>query len=180
MLTVKLFSHFTCAKRFTVYYSRQMESLEIQERIAAGNDRRRLEWNLEEMRKAGNKWMESLKDIHDKKLYRHDYDTFEEFCKQKLNIHRRTAYLAIEAQDMRMLLCDESPEIADTIQEMSANSLRAITKVEPSKRAQVIKELSIQTGSVTAAAIKSKIDPLVEKPVQGREIHRCPHCNGEI
>lgn len=151
-----------------------MESQEIQERVSAVNDRSRLNWNLDEMRKSERKWLECLKDIHDKKLYRHDYPSFEEFCKKQLGIARRTAYDALQAQDMKALLIQEAPEIEAQVLDMSRSSLVETARLEPEKRVQVVRSIA-QTGAVTMTKIKAASKPK-EKKAEAREVIQCPHC----
>ena len=44
----------------------------------------------------------ALTEIRDDKLYREEFDTFEEFCKQTFQLERAHAYRMIEAAEIKM------------------------------------------------------------------------------
>lgn len=86
----------------------------------------------------------ALGAIQDKKLYRAEFDTFEEYCKEKWGWHRSYVYRLIESAEIKM-----SP-IGDKIENES--QARAIAAVPKKDRKKVLKEAA-KDGDLTAAKI---------------------------
>lgn len=94
--------------------------------------------------------------IRDRKLYREDFDTFEEFCEQKFEIKRAQAYRLIEASEVKM-----SPIGRQIENERQA---REIAKVPEAERERVLNSAS-KNGSLTASKIKSASEA-IKDPIQ--------------
>lgn len=159
-----------------------METTEIQSRVDAAKDRNRLQWNLDNMEKSQRAWLESLKDIHERSLWRHDYASFEDFCNRKLGITRDAGYKKLEAHGIRLALQDElasEPETLEVVEQMSESALRNVKSIAQTERASVVKELA-KTGVVTAGSIQAVANPKAPKTAKAREVKKCPHCGLEL
>jgi len=164
-----------------------MDAKEIEERVLAVKVTERFNWNLRQMEKSHQKWIECLKDIHDKQLYRNEYASFEDFCFLRLGISRDAGYKKLEAHGIKLALQDKlsnDPIALQVVEQMSEVSLREAGKIELEKRAEVIRELSM-TGKVTAERVKrartveSLMQP-TEKPVKAKVVTCCPRCGREL
>ena len=89
----------------------------------------------------------ALAEIRDTRLYRSDFDTFEEYCRAKWNWDRTYCHRIIEAsQTVKLLPIGNKPQI------QTESQARELAKVEPSKRVEVL-EKAAKAGPVTAKAI---------------------------
>ncbi|MDD2707540.1 MAG: hypothetical protein PHV34_05975 [Verrucomicrobiae bacterium] len=86
----------------------------------------------------------ALSKIRDRKLYRRDFDTFEEYCREKWGWGRQYAYQLIECAEVKM-----SP-IGDKIG--NQGQAKAIAAVPPERRKEVMEKASA-SGAVTAKKI---------------------------
>lgn len=86
----------------------------------------------------------ALGAIQEKKLYRAEFETFEEYCKEKWGWHRAYVYRLIEAAEIKM-----SP-IGDKIENEA--QARAIAAVPKKERKAVLKKAEAH-GKLTAASI---------------------------
>lgn len=94
----------------------------------------------------------ALAEIRDQRLYRADYATFEDYCKQKWQWSKQHVYNLIECAP----IAKSNPQIT------SLNQARVIAQVPPANRAAVLEKATSQ-GKVTAKAIQEAIE--VEKPL---------------
>lgn len=106
----------------------------------------------------------SLLEIHNRKLYLVEYDTFEEFCKGELQIARRTGYQFIEAAKV----LDNVRNCAHDILPATESQARPLTKLEPELQREAWQEtLARNNGNpVTAAKVEEVVSELV--PVNER------------
>ena len=142
-------------------------------------NKNRMEYNLNEMRKSLTKFASCLKDIHTTKCWElrdNPYDSFEDFTRKELGISQVRAYQIMQAQDIKLALCDASkdePTVLPVVEAMSERSIRELSNVEPSKAVQVITEIVSEGKKPTAKAIRDKVLPgKVKEAVK----HVCPSC----
>lgn len=101
---------------------------------------------------------EALSAIRDAKLYRADYGTFEDYCRERWKMSRPRAYQFIEAADVVSTVGDKSVITNES-------QARELAKVPPAARAAVIKRVRANTGGkLTAAAIREVVTPSTAAP----------------
>lgn len=110
----------------------------------------------------------ALLEIRNSKLYRQDFDTFEEFCQVQYKIGKSSAYRLIEASEVRAKLEPEQAELVT-----NESQARALANVPPEKREEVLAKAAAN-GPVTAASIEqaAKPPPKPKKPVDPIELDR--------
>lgn len=91
---------------------------------------------------------EALREMRDKKLYRHKYETFEEYCQEEHGWGRQRAYQLIEASEIKKSL----PENVNNCLQ-NEGQVRALSSIHPEYREEVIEKV-VSEGKVTAEAIK--------------------------
>lgn len=122
----------------------------------------------------------ALQEIHDQKLYKEKYGTFENYCRDELRIGRAHAYRLLEAENVR-----ESVEMSPLeTEKINENAARALKSAPPEQRGEVIREVA-QSGRVTGrriteAVAKRRQEPVVidvepAPPTKTAEKH-CPTC----
>jgi len=103
----------------------------------------------------------ALLDIREKKLYRQDFDTFEDYCREKWNIQRAYAYRLINAVETISYL---SP-IGDILPETETQA-RPLTRLEPTQQREAWAQ-AVETapnGKITAAHVQSVVTQILERP----------------
>lgn len=102
----------------------------------------------------------ALQDIRDRRLYRAEFDTFEEYCERRWDLRKTAAYQKMNSAN----LVREMSAIADIQNEGQA---RALLPVEANRRAAVFEEARSRAESegrpVTALDIKKVANPGTEK-----------------
>lgn len=96
----------------------------------------------------------ALSEIRDSKLYREDFETFEEFCKQTYQLSRPHAYRLIESAEVKQDIAERSPQAGKLI--INEAQARALADVPGGEQVRLLKELARTGGPITAEAIKSK------------------------
>jgi hypothetical protein len=91
----------------------------------------------------------ALLEIRDEKLYRQDYGTFEEYCRQRWGIERAHAYRLINASKVAG---NVSP-IGD-IQPTSESQVRPLAKLEPEEQREVWEKATQANPNPTAKQIR--------------------------
>lgn len=98
----------------------------------------------------------ALAEIRDNKLYRSDYSTFEDYCKEKWGWEKRYwQYVIAASETVRNL-----PEPSRTIVH-SESQARELSKAAPEQREEVLRSVAAK-GPVTAKAIREEIQEVVE------------------
>lgn len=102
----------------------------------------------------------ALADIRDRKLYRADYGTFEEYAQQRWNMSRTRAYELMSASAIVSAIADtETPAPANEGQ------ARALSRVPEPERAAVWAETVERTdGRPTAAAVRETYEQRQNPP----------------
>lgn len=108
---------------------------------------------------------EALEEIRDKKLYRQNYGTFEEYCLKKWGWSANYGRRVIEAAEVA-----KSVPIGTIKNEGAA---RALAKVPKEQRAQVV-EKAQSAGPVTAKAIREAARPIPATVELDREGFQIP------
>lgn len=98
----------------------------------------------------------ALMEIRDKKLYRSEFSTFEEFHRTEYQIEKSQAYRLIGAAEIKT-----SPSGGSLTNERQA---RALAKVPEEKREEVL-EKAKESGSITAASIEAASKPEKQEKV---------------
>lgn len=92
----------------------------------------------------------ALADIRDRRLYRAEYDTFEQYTEQRWQMSRSRAYQMIEAAGTVSTIVDTGAPIP-----ANEGQARALSKVPGPERAEVWAETIERTdGKPTAAAVR--------------------------
>ncbi len=68
---------------------------------------------LEKADRSIEEWAEAVEKIRDQKLYREDFGTFEEFCRQRLGKSRSRVYEILQAEELKKELRADLSEISD-------------------------------------------------------------------
>lgn len=96
----------------------------------------------------------ALIEVRDAKLYRQEFDTFEEYCAEVLKISRGQAYRLIEAATVKESL---PPKLSEKI--TNERQARALADVPPEDRAAVIKAAE-KSGDITGESISQAISQM--------------------
>lgn len=107
---------------------------------------------------------EALMTIRDKKLYRADFDSFEEYCLEKWGYTRQRGYQLIESWKTLNSLPEKCQPLVDNERQM-----RALAQIPEEKREAVLKKIEksgedITAKSIGAAAPKPRPSPPVKAP----------------
>lgn len=104
----------------------------------------------------------ALAEIRDGRLYRQDYKTFEDYCQNIWDVHKRTANQYIAAAKVIENLGAIAPKADDTEPEAiplpkNEAQARELTKLPPEEQVAVWKRL-VETGkTITAKAVKKAV-----------------------
>jgi len=99
----------------------------------------------------------ALMAIRDKGLYRHDYGTFEDYCRERWGMARRTAYQLIDAVEV-------VENVRNCAQILPANEAQArpLTALEPEQQREAWAQ-AVETapdGKITGAHVQSVVDQI--------------------
>lgn len=105
----------------------------------------------------------ALADIRDRRLYRAEHGTFEDYCQQRWQMSRRRAYQMIEAADaVGTMVHTELPPPSNERQ------ARELSRVPEPERADVWRETVERTdGKPTAAAVRETHEQRQQRPAPG-------------
>ena len=92
----------------------------------------------------------ALLEIRDKRLYRQEYSTFEEYCREQWNMERRRAYQLMDAAQVV-----ENVYHGTQILPTSERQARPLTSLEPAEQVEAWKRVITSTpeGKITAAVV---------------------------
>lgn len=117
-----------------------------------------LETNIEAGKKTFIAVGLALMEIRDSRLYRSDYTTFENYCRERWNFTRQyvntiiSGVVAVKALPVEMETIVSNPGQA-----------AALAKVAPARRAEVLQK-AVDAGPVTAKSIQQAAEPEVIPP----------------
>lgn len=113
----------------------------------------------------------ALLQIQERRLYRKDYGSFQEYCEQRWGWARQHAHRMIQAAAVVNHLNEQVSPMGDTIP--NERVAREVSKVPKEKRAAVVKEAAksgaVTTKTVAAAAKVIEAEEVITDEV-GREI----------
>jgi hypothetical protein len=123
---------------------------------------------LEQADRSISKWAKAVEEIRDRKLYREEFGTFEEFCREKLQKSRAHVYRILAAEDVKKDLLDrnslgENKNLSPIGDKTGSENLvptneaqaRELAKAPEDQRQAIMREVT-QDGTVepTARSIK--------------------------
>ena len=97
----------------------------------------------------------ALAEIRDVRLYRRDYGSFSEYCREKWGWSKSYAYDIIQSAEVVKTLPEKVSAIADT-----ENKVRELRKAPAEQRAAILEAVAAEGKPVTAAAIKRHLPPV--------------------
>lgn len=112
----------------------------------------------------------ALQEIRDQKLYKHEHETFEDFCKQEYGFERAHAYRLIGFAEVKATI--EMSPIGDKVTRES--QARALAPVPEEKRVEVLEETA-KTGPVTAKRITETATKLETETVKAAKLKESVH-----
>ena len=135
--------------------------LNIEERVRLQELESVVEQGLQTFYEVGK----ALDEISDQKLYRETHKNFEEYCREKWGISKRTAYQFIDAAEIMENLCaiaHNSP--------VRENQLRPLKGLSPELQRSIWQEAVALSpnGSPTGAAVKRLVEERVGLDKTGR------------
>lgn len=103
----------------------------------------------------------ALAEINASRLYRAMHVTFEDYCRERFEIARRTAYQYIDAQKVLDVLCANGAQ--NEILPLNERQVRPLTRLEPDAQAQAWEEVvkSAPGGHVTAKHVDEVVSGLI-------------------
>ncbi|MCX6916906.1 MAG: hypothetical protein NT167_28365, partial [Verrucomicrobia bacterium] len=96
----------------------------------------------------------ALAEIRDLRLYKREYGSFSEYCREKWGWNKSYAYYMIHSAEVVKALPEKVSTIVD-----SEGVARELAKVEPEQRAGIVQAVVDEGKPVTAAAIKRHLPP---------------------
>ncbi|MEI8291471.1 MAG: hypothetical protein WCH99_18530, partial [Verrucomicrobiota bacterium] len=101
----------------------------------------------------------ALAEIRDLRLYRREYGSFSEYCREKWGWNKSYAYYMIEGAEVVKSLPGKMSTIVDT-----EGQARELAKIPVEARAGIVQAIVDAGEPVTAAAIKRHLPPVPTQP----------------
>ena len=95
-----------------------------------------------------------MAEIRDLRLYKREYSSFSEYCREKWGWNKSYAYYMIDSAEVVKALPEKVSTLVDT-----ETAARELAKVEPEQRAGIVQAVVDEGKPVTAAAIKRRLPP---------------------
>jgi hypothetical protein len=135
-------------------------------------ERARYQELLEQADRSISQWAEAVEEIRDRKLYREEFETFAEFCRQKLGKSRGYVCRILAAEDLKKELSDRnSLEMnknlspigdktgSENLVPMTESQARELAKAPACQRQAIMREATQDgTAKPTARAIKRSVE----------------------
>lgn len=99
--------------------------------------------------------IEAAKKIRDRRLWRFEYDSWDDFCRAELEQSGRRMYQQMQAAEVHALL---PAEVASELNEAQLRALKPAADVSPERAVEVIETVA-ESGPVTAKRIQAEIKP---------------------
>jgi len=96
----------------------------------------------------------ALAEIRDLRLYKREYSSFSEYCREKWGWNKSYAYDIIQSAEVAKRLPEKVSAIADT-----ESKVRELRKAPVEERAAILEAVAAEGKTVTAAAIKRHLPP---------------------
>lgn len=116
----------------------------------------------------------ALLEIRNSRLYLHEYSTFEQYCREKWSMARRTAYQLMDAVAVVDNVC-QGAQIPTT-----ERQVRPLAKLEPEEQ-RTAWQRAIETapeGKVTGAHVQKIVDAI--KPKKPKKLKKKPEQEQQI
>lgn len=141
---------------------------------------RRLKQLEQNIVQAGSTMYDSLRAIHDEKLYRDKFPTWEAYCDERWRMSKSWAYRIIQHGRILALLNENSPDLSpigdksktSPIGDIPESATRELKGLPDSKKVEVIEAVARESKSknngkprVTAAAVKEKVKEIATKVI---------------
>lgn len=113
----------------------------------------------------------ALTEIRDRKLYRQDFKTWEEYCQKRWGWSQRRSHQLIEAAAVVESLSKESGTAVPLLKSAvpTERAARELGKIPPPQRKQIVEQAVCNKKPLTAPAIKAKFPPPPTKPAPKAE-----------
>lgn len=109
----------------------------------------------------------ALTEIRDRKLYRQDFKTWEEYCQKRWGWSQRRSHQLIEAAAVVESLSKESGTAVPLLKSIPNEAVaRELAKIPPPQRKQIVEEAAKENKPLTAPAVRSKIPPPARPPTK--------------
>lgn len=125
-------------------------------------EKRRLKTLEDGIRNSGKMMYESMRAIHDERLYRDEFKTWEDYCAARWNMGRAHSYRLIEHGKVLALLNDDP--VLSPIGDIPESVTRELNGIPDTKKVEVVKAVVANTPStkagtkrITAAAVKAEV-----------------------
>lgn len=117
---------------------------------------RRLKSLEDTIRRSAGDMYDAMRAIHDEKLYRDEFSTWEDYCAKRWNMSRRNADRLIEHGRVLSLLGDDDE--TGRVRPVSVAATEAASSLPDAEKVEVIKEVAAENnGKVTARAVRQKV-----------------------
>lgn len=110
---------------------------------------------------------QALMIIRDKRLYREEYGTFENYCRDKWGMQRANAYRLVDAAEV---ISNLSP-IGDILPQTESQA-RPLTKIEPELQPIIWKEVLQENETVTAQKVEQAVGKYLDLNNEIKQIKR--------
>ena len=97
----------------------------------------------------------AAKEIRDRRLWRFEYDSWDDFCRSEFEASGRRMYQQMQAAEVHAML---PAELASQLNESQLRALKPAADDSPGRAVEVIEAVA-ETGPVTAKRIKAEIAP---------------------
>lgn len=151
-----------------------VETPDWKTRIDVRDARGHLQYVKEQAMKAGAKLLEVLKEVHDRKSWRFDYESWEDYCQKAWNFSRVRAHQIMAGADFLGLMNEAGG--GDVTGELNEGHLRELRHLEPVKAVKALRKLKKNGGRLTAARISHELHPDVLPP----DKPCCPTCGSVL
>jgi hypothetical protein len=104
---------------------------------------------------------QALRQIRDKRLYRHNHDTFEDYCLARWKLTRPRAYQLMEASQV----VENLSTFVDKLPAIKESQTRPLQRIEPELQAEAWQAAqAIAHGKPTAALVSRAAEAVKSKP----------------
>lgn len=165
-----------------------MEADELKNRIVTTQCRNRLTWYEEQIMKATNKVVSILRELRDDpmKPWLATHETLDAYLQDRWGISVRRQRQLFAAEDTRLLLADEAPDLAPEITAMPERQMRVLVETPPARRVEVLRKAivlgsadgkrTVVRGVATAATMKRAKAIVIDGAPGETEAKKCPAC----
>lgn len=130
---------------------------------------RRLKSLEDTIRRATGDTYDAMRAIHDEKLYREEFDSWEDYCKRRWNISRSNAYRLMEHGRIMDLLGDDTKCLP--LGDISERATREVASLPDEQKVEIIETVARESAAknngkpkVTAAAVRQKVQEHEREP----------------